>query len=461
MSITLIRVVNQQTINRSLLIDKLDDGQANTERYAQFAKQQVYVPYSNPLDTSVKGYVDFVPSDRVLLSADRGTIAGLASAGKISTFAFDSALKTTSTVTAASNLGTDTTIDGTTFLSVTPDVTYVKFTNLAGVSQMVPSSAFSVFTNTQIVVPDAAVTIGTPTDGWTIQVKANSKLSNVRPIGNVAVITTAVLLAGDVTITGIDFLSTSPLTSSVVFTGTGAVTLTQAAITGGGGTFNNTTIVIPAALVPGVAEGTTSAAVVAEGFTSAAKALIVTPVLTIARLNTPTLGDITITGTSLLSNVGGSSVAFSSPLNLTQAAITGAGGTFNDTSIVIPAALLAGAVSESDSLVVTADGLASNMIFVLAIPVIASALIDTPLAGDLTISGTGFASVVPTNTSVTITGTGAIVLTQAVITGGGGTVNDTTVVIPAALFTGGPIAAGTSSAQVSADFLNSNVVAVA
>lgn len=559
MPITLIRVVNEQTINRSLLLDKLDDGQANTEGYANLPKQQVYVPYSNPLDASVKGYVDFIPTSRVLLSSNNGTISGMAAAGKISTFAFSSALSVTPVVTSVSNLGTDTTIDGTTLLSVTPDVTYVKFTNLAGVSQMVPSSAFSGFVATQIVVPDAAVTIGTPGEGWTVQVKANSKLSNVMPIGNVAVITTAIFdapTAGDVTITGIDFLSTAPLTSSVVFTGTGAVTLTQAAITGGGGVFTNVSIVIPSALVPGIAEGTTSVAVVAEGFTSAAKALIVTPVLatvilnsptagdvtftgtsflsntgdstvaftgtgavtltqtailaaggvaaftnnsivvpaalvpgiaegttsasvtadsltslsravivtpvlTIAQLNTPTLGDMTITGTSLLSNAGDSSVAFSSPLNLTQTDITGAGGTFNDTTIVIPAALLAGAVSESDSLVVTADGLASNTIFVLAVPVIDSALIDQPGAGDLTIAGTGFVSVQPENTSVDITGTGAITLTHAVITGGAGSVTDTSIVIPAALFTNGAIAATTSSARVTADFIDSNVVAVA
>ncbi len=464
MPITLIRVVNEQTINRSLLLDKLDDGQANTDESANLPKQQVYVPYTKPLDASVKGYVDFIPTSRVLLSSNNGTISGMAAAGKISTFAFSSALSVTPVVTSVSNLGTDTTIDGTTLLSVTPDVTYVKFTNLAGVSQMVPSSAFSGFVATQIVVPDAAVTIGTPGEGWTVQVKANSKLSNVMPIGNVAVITTAIFdapTAGDVTITGIDFLSTAPLTSSVVFTGTGAVTLTQAAITGGGGVFTNVSIVIPSALVPGIAEGTTSVAVVAEGFTSAAKALIVTPVLTIAQLNTPTLGDMTITGTSLLSNVGDSSVAFSSPLNLTQTDITGAGGTFNDTTIVIPAALLAGAVSESDSLVVTADGLASNTIFVLAVPVIDSALIDQPGAGDLTIAGTGFVSVQPENTSVDITGTGAITLTHAVITGGAGSVTDTSIVIPAALFTNGAIAATTSSARVTADFIDSNVVAVA
>lgn len=70
--------------------------------------------------------------------------------------------------------------------------------------------------------------------------------------------------AGDLTITGTGFLSVSPDISKVVLTGTGAITLTQAQITGGAGTFSNTSIVIPAALIPGVATTATSARVVAD-----------------------------------------------------------------------------------------------------------------------------------------------------------------------------------------------------
>ena len=371
MPITLIRVVNQQTINRSLLLDKLDDGQANVEGYANLPKQQVYVPFSNPNDMSVKGYVDFVPTDRVLLSADRGTIHGLAAAGRISTFAFNSALSAAPVVTAVSNLGTDTTIDGTTFLSVTPDVTYVVFTNTLGATQVVPSAAFSGFIATQIVVPDGVVTIGVPGEGWTVQVKANSKLSNVMPIGNVAVVTTAELdapTAGDLTLTGIDFTSTAPLTSSVVITGTGAVTLTQAQIIAGGGMFTDTSVVIPAVLIPGVAEGTTSAAVTAEGFTSAAVALIVRPVLTSATLDAPGVGDLTLAGTSFLSTVGDSSVTITGDgaAVLTETDILAAGGVavFTETSIVIPAALIAGVATVTSSVMVTADGLNSGVVVV-------------------------------------------------------------------------------------------------
>jgi len=71
-------------------------------------------------------------------------------------------------------------------------------------------------------------------------------------------------LAGDLTITGTGLLSLAPVTSSVVLTGSGAVTLTQAAIVAGTGTFTDTSIVIPAALVPGIAAPGTNATVVAD-----------------------------------------------------------------------------------------------------------------------------------------------------------------------------------------------------
>lgn len=178
MSVNLIRVVNQQTIVRSILIDKIDRSQGNFTGYAQRAKQKVYVPYSNPVDSSVKGYIDLIPTDEVLLSADSGTIKRLADVGKVSKAVVSSALLTTPVISSASHGGSDTTINGTTFLSVSPDVTYVIFTNLVGATQKVASGLFGSFTNILAVVPDSAITIGTPTTGWKVQVQANSKLSN-------------------------------------------------------------------------------------------------------------------------------------------------------------------------------------------------------------------------------------------------------------------------------------------
>lgn len=78
-------------------------------------------------------------------------------------------------------------------------------------------------------------------------------------------ITTAILTVGvDLTITGTKFLSLPPDISSVVITGTGAITLTQAQIVAGTGTISNTTIVIPVALIPGVAAATSFVKVLAD-----------------------------------------------------------------------------------------------------------------------------------------------------------------------------------------------------
>ena len=73
---------------------------------------------------------------------------------------------------------------------------------------------------------------------------------------------------GDLTITGTGFLSLTPDVTSVILTGTGAITLTSTQITSGGGSVSNTSIVILAASIPGVALATTSAKVRADGNTS-------------------------------------------------------------------------------------------------------------------------------------------------------------------------------------------------
>jgi len=81
--------------------------------------------------------------------------------------------------------------------------------------------------------------------------------------------------AGDLTITGTDFLSIQPEITSVVLTGTGAVTLTAAQIVAGGGTVTDTSIVILAALIPGIAAATTFAVVEADAQTSGTPVAVV------------------------------------------------------------------------------------------------------------------------------------------------------------------------------------------
>lgn len=94
----------------------------------------------------------------------------------------------------------------------------------------------------------------------------------------------------------------------------------------------------------------------------------------------------------------------------------------------------------------------------LATPTLATATLDAPGAGDLTLAGTNFLSVAPDISKVVLTGTGAVTLTSTQITVGGGTFTATSIVIPAALVPG--IAITTTSAKVVADGLNSPVIAV-
>lgn len=186
MPILLTRVTNEQTIvgDASILIDKIDKSQGNSDSppYAQRAKQKVYVPYWNPIDASVKGYIDMVQTDEVMLSMEKyGTIGALETEGIVSVAVFSSALIATPAVTGAANALGTTTIDGTTFLSLTPDVTYVDFINPAGVTQRIEQTDFASHIATQITVLDGKLT-GVPGAGWTVTVQANSKLSNVQPL---------------------------------------------------------------------------------------------------------------------------------------------------------------------------------------------------------------------------------------------------------------------------------------
>jgi len=183
MSISFTRVIHQQISGGSILIDKIDRSQGNFSGYAQLGKQPVYVPYSNPIDSLVSGYVDLVQTDEVLLaSRSGGSIGGLVGMGYISSLIVDSADVATPTLTSAANAAGDTTLGGTVFLSITPDITYVIFTNLSGTTQYVPQSEFTTHSATQIIIPDTSILIGSPTTGWIVQVKANSKLSSERTL---------------------------------------------------------------------------------------------------------------------------------------------------------------------------------------------------------------------------------------------------------------------------------------
>jgi hypothetical protein len=123
-----------------------------------------------------------VPTDEVLLAlATKGVLAGLAARGMVSTTLFNSTLTAAPTITSAVNALGVTTIIGTNFLSLSPDVTYVTLTTPGGLSQVITDSALilagppSSISAVQIEIDDALVTIGTPGVGWKVVVKANSK----------------------------------------------------------------------------------------------------------------------------------------------------------------------------------------------------------------------------------------------------------------------------------------------
>ena len=102
--------------------------------------------------------------------------------------------------------------------------------------------------------------------------------------------------------------------------------------------------------------------------------------------------------------------------------------------------------------------------FITVVSFVASDLIAPHITGavlgvgpaDITVTGTKFLSLTPNFSLVTLTGNGAAVITQAQILTAGGTFNDTTIVIPAALC-GGTTSPGTA-VVVTADDKNSNSV---
>lgn len=192
MSITLVRVTNEQTLPQglsrdgSILLDKIDKSQGNSDSppYAQLEKQKIYVPFVNPLDTAVNGYTDLVQTDEVILaSAADGSIGGLANTTppRVTVVAFDSALIATPVVSNSTNGAGTTTVTGTTLLSVSPDRTRLRLTNDLGASQIIEEADFASHNGTTITFIDAKVTVagGPPATDWTVQVFVNSKWSNL------------------------------------------------------------------------------------------------------------------------------------------------------------------------------------------------------------------------------------------------------------------------------------------
>ncbi len=173
------------------------------------------------------------------------------------------------------------------------------------------------------------------------------------------VIATATTGNSSLAIVGNDFISVSPYTTTVTFTGAGATTLTDIQITSAGGTITTTQMEIPNSLISGVTTGS-SVTIGANDHISNAVAVAAGPNIT--STSGATLSPLTINGTNFTSATGQhSQVIFTSPaLTLSDTTISGAtGGSFTATSIVIPSSLISG-VTTSSTLVVVANGATSN-----------------------------------------------------------------------------------------------------
>lgn len=178
-----LRIVHahKSAVVSSILIDKIDRSQGNFSGYANRAKQKIYVPYFNPNDPSVSGYLDLVPTDEVLLSVDSGTIGKLVTAGYLTGPVAVSSASVSAPTTSGAVLATNViTVSGTKFTSTAPDRTYVIVENLTGHTLTIPQSAFNSISASSIAFSDALTTsLGTIGSGWKVTVKANSKTSNV------------------------------------------------------------------------------------------------------------------------------------------------------------------------------------------------------------------------------------------------------------------------------------------
>lgn len=198
----MLRIFHSQAVAGAIVIDDIDDGLPNKtphrlgatgdphayerDGYANKPKQPCYVPRLQATNPSAPGFINLNETPRVVLSAGKGKISKLQSAGLIR------------------------------------------------------------------VVSIAAEDVATPT-------LATAELGTPD--------------AGDLTLTGTTFVSIEPDITTVVITGTGAKTLSTTEITAGSGTVSATSIVIPAALIPGVAAGTSSVKVVSNGKSTTVVAL--------------------------------------------------------------------------------------------------------------------------------------------------------------------------------------------
>jgi hypothetical protein len=202
-------------------------------------------------------------------------------------------------------------------------------------------------------------------------------------------------------------------------------------------------------VIYGLAHKSPSPLITVTSFTAAD---VAAPTITSATIAAGDTYALTLVGTGFTSLAPDVSSVRVGTTTLSAAAIAAAvGGTFTATSIVIPESLLpAGIIVGTTTIGVTADNQTVNHAIAVTdtAPTIATAVIN---GGNLTLTGTGFRSILPNLTSVTTTGhVGTI--TAANILAGGGSISNTSIVIPttttgypAGLTTGDTVAVNANS----------------
>jgi Cu/Ag efflux protein CusF len=196
----MLRLIHSQTVQGALLVDDIDDGLPNKQvhrlgttadhnayprdGYANKPKQPCYVPRVKPTDDTVPGFIDLDETPRVVLSADRGKISGLQSASLISVVSLTAGDLTAPAISGATldaPAAGDVTINGTNFLSVTPDSSSVHLFG-AGVGDVTLTQAQIVavapgaISDTQIII-DSTLIAGL-TSGDSIVVNSDDQDSN-------------------------------------------------------------------------------------------------------------------------------------------------------------------------------------------------------------------------------------------------------------------------------------------
>ncbi len=197
----MLRLIHNQTTAGAILVDDIDDGLPNKEvhrlgstadpkayerdGYANKAKQPCYVPFSRSGFPTLPGYIDLNQTNKVTFSSGKGKIFKLNKAGYITVVSFTAAQVVAPAITAATTVGPDFVITGTTLASVAPDTTTVTLAQGTGATAPAPAvwtqaailAAAGSISGLSIHIPTAAFTTA-PVLNNTVSVQANEKTSN-------------------------------------------------------------------------------------------------------------------------------------------------------------------------------------------------------------------------------------------------------------------------------------------